>query len=144
MLNCGRKDAEAGRPVRVRVAGRGQEDAAERLISWAQLGIVLTFGTLYFLAPKPPGAGFAPVPWALAVYLALTLGRLAWAHLGRLPDWALAGSVFVDVTLLMVLIWRFHIQYMQPPSFYLKAPKLLYVFIFTALRARRFDVRTEK
>ncbi|HEY9549224.1 MAG TPA: adenylate/guanylate cyclase domain-containing protein, partial [Kiloniellaceae bacterium] len=141
MLNWWRKDADADLPERVRVAVRGQEDAAERLISWAQLGIVLTFGTLYILAPKPPGAGFAPVPWALTVYLALTLGRLAWAHLGRLPDWALAGSVFVDVTLLMVLIWSFHIQYMQPPSFYLKAPTLLYVFIFIALRALRFDAR---
>ena len=38
-------------------------------------------------------------------------------------------SVFVDVTLLMVLIWSFHIQYMQPPGFYLKAPTLLAVFI---------------
>jgi len=41
----------------------------------------------------------------------------------------------------MVLIWSFHIQYMQPPSFYLKAPTLLYVFIFIALRALRFDAR---
>src|SRR3546814_15385214 len=92
MLNWWRKDADAGLPERVRVAVRGQEDAAERLISWAQLGIVLTFGTLYILAPKPPGAGFAPVPWALTVYLALTLGRLAWAHLGRLPGWAPAEN----------------------------------------------------
>ena len=29
----------------------------------------------------------------------------------------------------------------QPPSFYLKAPTLLYVFIFIALRALRFEAR---
>jgi len=141
MLKWWRNDPEADLPERVRLAVRDQEDATERLISWAQLAIVLTFGTLYFLAPKPAGVDFAPVPWALGIYLAVTLGRLAWSHLGRLPDWALAMSVFVDVTLLMVLIWSFHIQYMQPPSFYLKAPTLLYVFIFIALRALRFDAR---
>ena len=37
------------------------------------------------------------------------------------------------------MIWAFHIQYQQPPSFYLKAPMLLYVFIFIALRALRFE-----
>jgi adenylate cyclase len=39
------------------------------------------------------------------------------------------------------MIWAFHIQYQQPPSFYLKAPTLLYVFIFIALRALRFEAR---
>lgn len=141
MLSWWRRDPEAGLPERVRAAVRDQEDATERLISWVQLAIVATFGVLYFLSPKPEELDFAPVPWALGIYLALTLLRAAWAHLGRLPDWALAASVFVDITLLMVLIWSFHIQYMQPPSFYLKAPTLLYVFIFIALRALRFDAR---
>ena len=39
------------------------------------------------------------------------------------------------------MIWSFHIQYDQPASFYLKAPTLLYVFIFIALRALRFEAR---
>jgi len=43
--------------------------------------------------------------------------------------------------LLFGLIWCFHIQYGQPPAFYLKAPTLLYVFIFIALRALRFEAR---
>ena len=42
------------------------------------------------------------------------------------------------MSLLFGLIWSFHLQYGQPPSFYLKAPTLLYVFIFIALRALRF------
>ena len=141
MLKWWRQDPEAGLPERVRLAVREQEDATERLISWVQLGIVVTFGTLYFLSPKPEGIGFAPVPWALGIYLVLTLIRVVWSHLARLPDWSLAASVFFDMSLLMVLIWSFHIQYDQPPSFYLKAPTLLYVFIFIALRALRFDAR---
>ncbi len=39
----------------------------------------------------------------------------------------------------MVLIWSFHLQYQQPASFYLKAPTLLYVFIFVSLRTLRFE-----
>jgi adenylate cyclase len=45
------------------------------------------------------------------------------------------------MSLLLGLIWSFHIQYQQPASFYLKVPTLLYVFIFIALRALRFEVR---
>ncbi len=140
MVSWWRRDPEAGLPERVKAAIREQENATERLISWIQLGIVIIFGTLYAISPKPE-VDFAPVPWALSIYLVLTLIRVVWSHLGRLPDWSLAVSVFFDMTLLMVLIWSFHIQYMQPASFYLKAPTLLYVFIFIALRALRFDAR---
>ena len=45
------------------------------------------------------------------------------------------------MTLLLGLIFSFHIQYRQPPSFYLKSPTLLYVFVFIALRALNFDAR---
>ena len=54
------------------------------------------------------------------------------------------ASEVMDIVLLMVLIWSFHIfhiQYMQPASFYLKAPTMVYVFIFIALRALRFEPR---
>ena len=58
-----------------------------------------------------------------------------------MPAWFLTLSVAADLTLLMMLIWSFHIQYDQPASFYLKAPTLLYVFIFIALPALRFEAR---
>ena len=51
-------------------------------------------------------------------------------------SWLSAG-----VALLFGLIWSFHLQYGQPPSFYLKVPTLLYVFIFIALRALRFEAK---
>jgi len=130
-------------PSRVREQIRSQQDRSEILIGWFQLAVVLIFGTLYLVSPKTfvEDATFAPVPWALAIYLVLTVIRLAWAHRSRLPGWSLAISVVIDITLLMVLIWSFHLQYQQPASFYLKAPTLLYVFIFIALRALRFEAR---
>lgn len=127
-------------PARVRQAIMDQQDRSEILIGWFQLFVVLTFGGLYVLSPKAD-VDFDPVPWALAIYLALTVLRVVWSHLARLPAWTLALSVVIDMTLLMVLIWSFHLKYDQPPSFYLKAPTLLYVFIFIALRALRFEAR---
>ena len=130
-------------PARVREAIAAQEDATERLIGWLQLGVVLIFSTLYVISPKtyPVDPPFEPVPWALSIYLVLTVVRIVWAHFGRLPDWAVLISIILDIGLLMALIWSFHVQYGQPASFYLKAPTLLYVFIFIALRALRFDAR---
>ncbi len=129
-------------PDRVQSAIADQQDASERLISLVQFGVVATFGTLYFIAPKTgPAGAFAPAPWALAAYLVFTVTRAFGASLGRLPGWFLATSVITDMALLLVLIWSFHLQYAQPASFYLKVPTLLYVFIFIALRALRFEAR---
>lgn len=130
-------------PDRVRTAIQRQQARSEVIIGWIQLGVVMTFGILYTIAPKTfaEGATFEPVPWVLGCYFAFTVLRLILAHKGRLPDWFLYVSVVIDMMLLMVLIWSFHLQYKQPPSFYLKVPTLLYVFIFIALRALRFEAR---
>jgi adenylate cyclase len=125
-------------PERVRHAIREQEEMTERLISWFQLFVVLTLGGLYMAGPKPD-IMFDIIPWALLIYLVLTLIRIVWSHRARLPDWSVALSAFFDIALLMALIWSFHLRYDQPASFYLKAPTLLYVFIFIALRALRFE-----
>ncbi|HSS64354.1 MAG TPA: adenylate/guanylate cyclase domain-containing protein [Gammaproteobacteria bacterium] len=130
-------------PARVRETIEAQQDESEILIGWVQLTVVTAFGVLYFLAPKTfsEEAAFAPVPWALSAYLLFTIVRLLLAHGRRLPHWFVYASIVVDMSLLLGLIWSFHIQYEQPASFYLKVPTLLYVFIFIALRALRFEVR---
>jgi adenylate cyclase len=130
-------------PARVRETIEAQQDESEILIGWVQLAVVIAFGVLYILAPKTfsEEAAFAPVPWALSLYLLFTIIRLMLAHARRLPHWFVYTSIVVDMSLLLGLIWSFHIQYEQPASFYLKVPTLLYVFIFIALRALRFEVR---
>jgi adenylate cyclase len=134
---------EAELPGRVRDAIRSQGDATERLIGWVQLAVVLTFATLYAISPKtfPADQAFQPVPWVIGAYTLFTLPRLILAYRISLPGWFLIVSIVIDMALLVGLIWSFHIQYMQPASFYLKAPTLLYVFIFIALRALRFEAR---
>ncbi len=130
-------------PQRVQDDISRQQDRSEQIISLVQLAIVLLFGALFFIAPQPfeGEIGFELAPWALGLYLAFTLIRLIASYRVRLPGWFLTLSVIADMALLMVLIWSFHRTYQQPPSFYLKAPTLLYVFIFIALRALRFDAR---
>ena len=130
-------------PDRVRAAIQRQQALSEVIIGWIQLGVVVTFCILYTLAPKTfsEDAAFEPVPWVLACYLAFTLLRLVLAHKRILPDWFVDLVVGIDRTLRMALRWSSHLQYEQPPSFYLKAPTLLYVFIFIALRALRFEAR---
>ena len=135
--------APAHPPARVEEAIERQQMSSEILIGWVQLSVVVTFGVLYAFSRKtiPVDAAFEPVPWALTVYLAFTVARLIAAYRGTLPRWFLALSVIIDMALLLGLIWTFHLQYMQPPAFYLKAPTVLYVFIFIALRALRFEAR---
>ena len=129
-------------PARIRDAIRAQQEASEVLIGWMQLAIVLTFTALYLLSPKPQGdVAVSPEPWFLGAYIAFTALRLGLAYRRRLPAWLLHLSVVVDMALLLALIWSFHLKYEQPASFYLKVPTLLYVFIFIALRALRFETR---
>tara|TARA_A100001037_G_scaffold92610_1_gene84018 strand:+ start:14844 stop:15776 length:933 start_codon:yes stop_codon:yes gene_type:complete len=128
-------------PERVRTAIERQQSQSEILIGWVQLGVVVVFGTLYALSPKTfdMDVMITPVPWAVAAYLAFTIVRLVLGYRDALTRWFLTLSVIVDMALLIGLIWSFHIQYEQPAAFVLKVPTLLYVFIFIALRALRFD-----
>jgi adenylate cyclase len=130
-------------PRGVRRAIARQQIESERLIGWIQLAVVLTFAAIYALAPRTPPADSAidPVPIAFGAYLVFTLVRLALAYRAWLPRWFLALSAALDMALLMLVIWSFHIQYEQPAAFYLKAPTFAYVFIFIALRALRFEPR---
>lgn len=127
-------------PERVQENIARQQQESEKLIGWVQLALVATFSALYALSPKTSGQTmFQPVPWAISLYFLFTLTRLAAAYKNYLPGWLLIWSVVMDMGLLMFLIWSFHIQYEQPASFYLKAPTVMYVFIFIAVRALRFE-----
>ena len=99
-------------PERVRVAISRQQYESEILIGWVQLAVVVTFAVLYGLSPKTFNSEimFAPVPWALALYGSFTLLRLLLAYADRIPAWFLALSVVIDMSLLMGLIWSFHLQ----------------------------------
>jgi len=121
---------------------KNRTHANEVLVRILQLLLVLFFATVYFISPKTsPEDAIEVVPIVLGVYFALSVIGLIWSIRMRLPDWAVYCSVLFDFGLLFGLMVSFHIQYMQPASFILKAPAMLYVFIFIALRALRLEAR---
>lgn len=143
-----RRENERDLPERVRAAIVREQIESERLISGFQLGVVLFFALLAALQPPQPPTIFEgdqpvihPVVAVLVAYAAFALARLYLAWRERLVPWLLYLSVVADMALLLGLIWTFHIEYAQPPSFYLKVPTLLYVFIFIGLRVLSFQDR---
>jgi adenylate cyclase len=133
-------------PERVRKHIRFRDDDSERLIGWIQLGLVGAFAVLFVIAPRPADAPmmpsmWEPVPATLSTYAGFTIVRLWFAHRRPLPGSVLTLSILVDVGLLLALIWSFHNEYHQPAPFSLKVPTFIYVFVFIALRALRFDPR---
>ncbi len=141
------RDLLFGRPLPQRLPDRinetiqREQEQSEVLVSIIQLLAIATFAVLYTLAPKGFGAevSFEPVPMTLAVYAGFTIVRLWLALKRNLPRWFIAISIVVDVVVLLITIWSFHLQYDASPSLYLKAPTLMYVFILIALRTLRFE-----
>ncbi|MFN6978443.1 MAG: hypothetical protein ACK4OP_10000, partial [Gemmobacter sp.] len=129
-------------PEAARLAVAQDQRRSEVLVCLAQFAAIAFFGLFYAVTPKafPPGVPFEPVPIALAAYTLFTGLRLWLTLAGRLGPVFLGLSVVVDVAVLMVTIWSFHLQYGEPATIYLKAPTLLYVFILIALRTLRFEV----
>ncbi len=132
-------------PARVTALIRDHDDRSERLIGWAQIGLVLILSALYVIAPRPtdapPRTLGDPVPTVLTAYFVFTAIRLFLAYRGRVPGWILVISIIVDIGLLLALIWSFHDNYGQPPAFSLKVPTFVYIFAIIAMRALRFDYR---
>lgn len=128
-------------PAHLAAALERRQNESEILIGWVQLLIVAVWTTMYLLSPKayPADAMIVPVPWALGFYMLFTLSRLWLAYRNALGTTVLVLSVVIDITLLLLVVLSFHIQYMQPPAFALKIPTMMYLFVFISLRALRFE-----
>ena len=131
-------------PERVRAAIRLQQERSEIIIGWVQLIIVALVATVYESTSMPSGVvqyDFSFETEVFATYGVFCVVRLFLAYRRLLRPWMLYVSVVADMTLLMGLIFSFPLKYAQPAAFYLKVPTLLYVFLFIALRALRFEAR---
>ncbi len=128
-------------PARVLRAIEAQRARSDILTVWVQAAIIAILATLYIVAPStsPVDLIYRPAPWAIGIYAAFTALRMRLAYAGRVTPPLRAASVIVDMALLTVTIWGFHIEYGQPAAFYLKAPTFAYFFIFIALRTLSFS-----
>lgn len=130
-------------PERVMRTIAQQQRRSEELIAIVQFTIICILILLYVLAPRPKDSGMMTdmIFKVIVVYGIYSFARLVLALRGFTPSWFLGLTGIADVALLMLLIYAIHVDYQQPHGFYLKSPTLLYVFIFIALRALRFDVK---
>ncbi len=131
-------------PERVRDAIRLQQQQSEILIGWAELALVALLFVAYETTSMATGVVQQDYSFdtdVFVLYSLFSLARLVLAYRRALPEWLLYVSVGVDMALLMGLIYFLHYKYAQSAVFYLKAPALLYVFLFIALRALRFEAR---
>jgi adenylate cyclase len=131
-------------PERVRAAIERQQEQSEILIGWVQLVIVVLVATVYESSSMAGGVVQEDYSFefdVLVIYGIFCLVRLGLAYARLLRPWMLYLSVIADMFLLMGLIYSFHYKYAQPAVFYLKVPTLLFVFLFIALRALRFEAR---
>ncbi len=128
-------------PPRVQVLVDAELRRADILGAIVGLIVALFLGTVYLVSPKALDAatGLRPVPLVVGVFLAMSLVRLRLAWRGPLSGLSQTLFILTDVGLLYALIWSFHIQYAQPPAFYLKAPTFLFVFLLIAVRALRLE-----
>ncbi|MEM9733609.1 MAG: adenylate/guanylate cyclase domain-containing protein [Pseudomonadota bacterium] len=128
-------------PERVSRAIDHYDQDSEVLVKIMQFGIFAIWGVAYWAAPKPDPDTVSQVPIVIGIYLAFTLVRFFIALGRRSPAWFIFPSIVIDMGLLTYLIWSFHLQYEQPPSFSLKAVEVLNYFVLIALRALRFQAR---
>jgi adenylate cyclase len=131
-------------PERVREAIRQQQERSEIIIGWAELVLVGLLALAYETTSMPQGVVQEDYSFETEVFIfygLFSVVRLGLAYRRLLAEWLLYVSIVADMALLMGLIYSFHYKYAQPAVFYLKVPTLLYVFLFIALRALRFEAR---
>jgi adenylate cyclase len=128
-------------PPRVQALVDAELQRADILGAWIGLVTAGFLGGLYLLSPKALDgiSQFQPVPAVVGLFLLVSLVRLRMAYRGPLSPLAQTLFILMDVALLYTLIWSFHVQYEQPPAFYLKAPTFLFVFLLIAVRTLRFE-----
>lgn len=115
---------------------------AEWRITLIQSVIVVFLGALFFLAPRPvdPVSDFRPVPYALgAMWIALWIRVGVLAFLPRLTKVWVYFSAVMDVAVIILLIWSFHLQYGDSLALFLKAPTQLYLFVVIAWHGLAMD-----
>jgi adenylate cyclase len=128
-------------PPRVRQALEHEQYLSELLVTALQLVVVALFTLLYLGTPPgfSPDAPVRAVPLGLTLFAVLALVRLYLVVTRQLARWMVGLSVVGEMSVLIFVIWAYHLQYEQPAQMSLKTTEFAYVFILIALRALRFE-----
>lgn len=114
---------------------------AEVFASYAQFLFLIFLLVVYMFSPKGfADTYFEPVKVAFWIYLPVISVRWYLSSRALLQQWQIYSFLLLDVGILTVLIWSFHIQYGAPFTLSLRSPTFLYFFVFLALRTLSFRV----
>jgi len=128
-------------PPRVRQELEREQYLSELLVTSLQLLVLSLFALLYLATPPgfSPDAPVRAVPLGLTLFAVLALVRLYLAMTHQLARWMVGVSVVAEMSVLIFVIWAYHLQYEQPAQMSLKTTEFSYIFILIALRALRFE-----
>ncbi len=115
----------------------------EKLIAWIELAFVLLLGVLYLVPMQdfPEDVQFRPMHWLVCTYAVFALIKLFLIYRGCLSSKLVYFSVAINSLLVLAILWSFHLHYVQPPAFSMRAPAFFYFFIFISLTALRCDMK---
>jgi len=128
-------------PPRVRQELEREQYLSELLVTSLQLLVLSLFAVLYLVTPPgfTPDAPVRAVPLGVTLFAVLALVRLYLAMTHQLARWMVGVSVVAEMSVLIFVIWAYHLQYEQPAQMSLKTTEFSYIFILIALRALRFE-----
>ena len=122
---------------------RDEQKKNEFTIAVFQTAVVFFWMILYLLAPKGiANSRFEPVLLVLGPLSLFMLFRVFLTFRFRLSYLATYLFILIDCFSVSVLIWAYHLQYEEPPAFYLKSPTFLYFFVIIGMRSLCLDVRS--
>ncbi len=128
-------------PQRIKKEIIAQQYKSEFVVAGVQLGVVFLLIILNFLTPVgfSPSAPIHSASLGLSLFTIIILFRLWFVYTEQLKSWILGLLVIVEMSLLLFIIWTYHLQYETSELINLKNPLIHFIYILICLRALRFE-----
>ena len=128
-------------PLRIEKEIVAQQYKSEFVVAGVQLGVALLLVILNFLTPVgfSPGAPVHSASLGLSLFTIIILFRLWLVYSEQLKAGILGLLVVVEMSLLLFIIWTYHLQYETSELINLKSPLIHFIYLLICLRALRFE-----
>ena len=115
-------------------------NTGEKISASIQAAVIMFLGALWLLSPKGHANNheFSTIPLVLIPYLPFLFSRLYFAFRSQITSAVAILFTLVDISMILSMIWLYHIEYQQPPSLSLRASTFQFLFLMIALRCLSF------
>jgi adenylate cyclase len=124
----------------IQSAIQGRVNTGEKIAASIQAVMILFLGGLWFFAPKGHASNhsFSTIPTVLIPYLPFLFARLYFAFRSQITAAVATLFTFIDILMILLIIWLYHLEYQQPPVLSLRASTFQFLFLMIALRCLSF------